>query len=221
MKNWLLLFTLLTVTAPFSAAQALDFNLFDANRGKEPEQEAAKPPPAPPAPAPKPPAPPKKQVDFMLMGTQIIGTRKVAYLQTPDGKSVIRQTLNPKGATPISGYKGYFLREVENREVQIAYPSEAPCQEHRKDKGVKCKNKNLAVLTLERGKPSPPRAPQAAPMLVPGQPQAVPAQPVNAAEQQLSQQGQAFKPRIIKDEEIPPGMKRIRTPFGDRLVPAQ
>jgi len=28
----------------------------------------------------------------------------------------------------------------------------------------------------------------------------------------------AFKPRVIKDEDIPPGHRRVRTPFGDVLV---
>ncbi len=28
----------------------------------------------------------------------------------------------------------------------------------------------------------------------------------------------AFQPRVIKDEDIPPGHRRVRTPFGDVLV---
>ncbi len=28
----------------------------------------------------------------------------------------------------------------------------------------------------------------------------------------------AFKPRVIKDEDVPPGHRRVRTPFGDVLV---
>lgn len=28
-----------------------------------------------------------------------------------------------------------------------------------------------------------------------------------------------FKPKVIRDDEVPPGMKVVRTPFGDRLVP--
>ncbi len=209
MKKFILLLSATITLAPF-AVQALDFNLFDANRGKEPVVEKPKPAPVAPKPLPKPPAPPKKQIDFMLLGTQIIGARKVAYLQTPNGNN-IRQTLNSNGATPIAGFRDYILRSVGTREVQIAYPSDAPCQENRDEKGVKCENPTLATLSLKRGKRTPPRIPKPMPVTPPSA----------AHQQQAPQQGQPFQPRIIKDEEIPPGMKRIRTPFGDRLVPAQ
>jgi hypothetical protein len=55
-----------------------------------------------------------------------------------------------------------------------------------------------------------PFAPQPSPVGMTGNPPLAP--------------GQAqpdFRPQRIRDEDVPPGMKVIRTPFGDRLVPEQ
>jgi hypothetical protein len=196
--------------------RAEDFDLFNADRGKPPapvETPPAPPPVVPPAPPPK--TAPPVQKDFILRGTQIIGDRRSVTLETPTGKR-LQQSLHNHDATTLKGFPGYVLHSIDPREIRLSYPADAPCLENRPEKGVQCESETLAVLTLQRGKPAPPKAqaPVSIPQAVPPPVQVMPGAPVA-----IPPPGQQFQPRIIKDEEIPPGMKRIRTPFGDRLVP--
>jgi len=218
-----------------------DFNLFDRNRGK-PAPKAQTPPPnpfnraPPPAPPtiPQPPKPPPVQKDFTLRGTSQIGDRQYAILQSPDGKEFI-QKLEGNQRTPLQGYADYALLKVIGREVVIEYPKASPCQTSDPTKGLKCSaDQKTAILSLvvlnAIASSSPPPSPMPPPVTTPQPPpeqteQVNPFMPKQAKPQdeeerkRRSELYKNFKRQVIRDEDVPPGMRVIRTPFGDRLVP--
>ncbi|MDM8566094.1 hypothetical protein QUF74_10625 [Candidatus Halobeggiatoa sp. HSG11] len=168
---------------------------------------------------------PKKllpQKDFSLKGTSIIGSKRAAILIAPDKKEFIQYFKDNK-RTPINleKFKGYFLLKVEAREAEIEYPENAPCRKDREKAGVKCIEKTngltIAALSLKQRKAL--KAPK---------PRTIPKPPVTKAERNKKREKDIekrkeiyknFKRKVIKDEDVPPGMRVVRTPFGDRLVP--
>lgn len=200
------------------------FDLFDLNRGKE----KAPPPapvqaPPPPKPLPPPPKPKPPQQDFILRGTNILGKQRSAVLQAPGGKIIVQKLSHGK-AVKISGYPEYELLEIAPRRVKLRYPQEVPCSKSDPQKGLRCRSETLAELNLIRAKPTAPR-PQPQPPVNPQStinvppPASLPGAPNNNQPQANPNQNAGFQPHFIKDEDIPAGMRRIRTPFGDRLVP--
>jgi hypothetical protein len=54
-------------------------------------------------------------------------------------------------------------------------------------------------------------------------PAANPAEERKRQEEELKKRQELYKnfqKQVIKDEDVPPGMRVVRTPFGDRLIPA-
>ncbi|MBE9561487.1 MAG: hypothetical protein IMF12_01305 [Proteobacteria bacterium] len=161
------------------------------------------------------------QRDFALKGTSIIGDKKAAILVAPDKKEFIQYFKDNK-RTPINSekFKGYYLLKVTAREAEIEYPENAPCRKNKEKEGIKCIEKSggitIASLSLKQRKAlKAPRVPIHKPL-------------INAAksnkrrEKELEKRKKVyknFKRKVIKDEDIPPGMRVVRTPFGDRLVP--
>ena len=225
-----------------------NFDLFDSDRGKI-EPVPVKPKPVttaftsssknsktpPPIPfmqsrksAVRKQLPPKKlppQKDFELRGTSIIGSFRAAVLKGPDGKEKIYR-FKDKKPTPAgnegirikenaNGYD-YYLLKVEPRQIQIEYPKESPCRDSNDQKGLKCaENQKTAMLELKSLKALPQQA-QPKPKTKAKTNQAKKRDNANDKRKQLYRN---FKRRVIKDEEVPPGMRVVRTPFGDRLVP--
>jgi hypothetical protein len=213
-------------------SNSYSFDLFDPDRGKPP------PPPEPPKiiepPSPKSlptpfsnsravpsrrklanKRPPPPQRDFFLKGTSIIGDKRAAILKGPDGKEFVQFLDN--AYTPIKNYSDYHLLKIEPGKVHIEYPAESPCRNNNEEKGIKCTaddNGKTALLTLMSQKALPPRK-------LP--PPAVTQQPADtekeAERNKRKELYRGFKKQVIKDEDVPPGMRVIRTPFGDRLVP--
>jgi len=210
------------------SSNSYGFDLFDPDRGKPPPPppKTIKPPPSPKSlPNPfsqsratsprkkfsrKKPRPPQK--DFSLKGTSLIGSKRAAILKGPDGKEFV-QFLKDNKRTPIKNYANYHLLKVEPGLVRIEYPTESPCEKSNDKKGLKCDN-GAAILSLMSQKALPPRK-------LP-QPATTPKPATNKNEAETNKRRKAyqgFKKRVIKDEDVPPGMRVIRTPFGDRLVP--
>ncbi len=218
---------ILTIALCLSNIQTQAFDLFEKDRGK--------PPPPPPRPIisakrqaqlPNPfrlrqqerktqksrkPLPPQK--DFLLRGTSRIGDKRMVILKGPDNKDFI-QSLKDNVRTEIkhNKYQGYYLLSVEAREVQIEYPTESPCRKSNEEKGLECSQTDegkTATLSLKRRKalPSPKKPPP------------VSKKQKKRDKKKRQQQYKGFKRKVIKDEEVPPGMRVVRTPFGDRLVP--
>lgn len=188
-------------------------------------------------PIPKPPKPLLPQKDFVLRGTSLIGKQRSVVLKGPDSKEFIQKLENDQ-RTPIAGYPDYYLLNVNAREIQVEYPVDAPCRTDNPQQGIKCNkedNGKTVALSLQRQQALPPRP---VPIPPPSQPSPVPS-PVAAdstpppttldeirarreeARQKREELYKNFQRRVIKDEEVPPGMRVVRTPFGDRLVPIQ
>jgi len=210
-----------------SSDRPIEFDLFDDDRGveKKPEPPPPKQPPPvqqPPPPIPKPP--PKRvlpQKDFTLRGTSRFGEKYIAVLQTPTGKEFFQPWTPKDSNTPIKlkGFENYTLLKIEPRRVHLAYPDEAPCQKSSLEaNGVECQADGSAILTLVRRQAiaAPKQPPPQIPIAV-NPPEELQQKPENLPDQRRPQQ--PFKRRIIKDEDVPPGMRVVRTPFGDRLIP--
>ena len=221
---------------PFNFVQA--FDLFDPERGQEkvvqPEPKP-EPKPNPFAAAAKkaPPPKPKRlkpQKDFTIRGISRIGQKYAVVLQGPDNKQFIEYWQSGNAATPLKNHAQHKLLKVTSREVTIGYPSDAPCQQSKDGKGLTCsKNGHTGTISLIQRQAiavAPPTPP------VNAVPSNRPVNPFEAAlkrqrEQETAQTNPAnaqgnrntFQPKRIKSEDIPPGMRVVRTPFGDRLVP--
>ncbi len=216
------------------------FDLFDPERGKIPPppptvaeqpkpKEEPKPPPVNPFAAP--PKPPPVQRDFVLRGISRIGNMYKVILQPPDGKPAFVQDWKPQEVNKIKGFSDYILLNVESREVGISYP-EASCLKNNSQIGVKCSSDNK-VATLElvardaipaAVAPPPPSTPPPNPFALAAMSAANNATPEELAkhEEEIAKRRevyQNFQRQVIKDEDVPPGMRVVRTPFGDRLVP--
>ena len=113
--------------------------------------------------------------------------------------------------------------------VSISYPDNVPCIEFR-DQGVSCDNVvNIAALSLANGEPLPgkevairqagSRPDGAVAEEPPTNPfEALRAQQNNVSVSNRDGDNERFTPRRILPEDVPPGMRVVSTPFGDRLV---
>ncbi|MEK7259253.1 MAG: hypothetical protein AAB211_05595 [Pseudomonadota bacterium] len=173
---------------------------------------------------------------FTLIGTSRIGAKYKATLASNTGKIVV-VTSSPGAVQEIPDHPGYRLVDVGSRRVSIANPGASPCIAAA-DKGVTCSADGLSLLSLATAAPVPaaqgaeataannPSAANPEPGEIPENPfaAALRAAALNEANAQ-TQSGNAappgaerFQPRRIPPEEVPPGMRVVRTPFGDRLV---
>lgn len=223
-------FIWLTIVIATCNAQSAEehFNLFDADRGKPPPPATS---PlsnpftrAPKQPEPPPPPPPLlPQKDFMLLGTARMGNQWIAILQAPDGKQFI-QRLNRAGRTSVEGYPDYALLGVEARQIRLEYPANAPCRNSNIQNGIQCssdtKTATLNIMQKEAVIPSPTS--MASPAQQPAVSNLTPEEARKKREEERQKRRELyknFKRQVIKDEDVPPGMRVVRTPFGDRLVP--
>jgi hypothetical protein len=193
----------------------------------------ARPSLLPPPPTPQAPLLPQK--DYELRGISIIGSKKAVILKSPDGKEFVQHFKDNK-RTPINDPSnpdpktptGYFLINVEARKIVVEYPENAPCRQNNDVTGIECNNQDGGkTVTLKRVRrnaiaAAPPPPPQ--PVITPFPPAPTPASPeeTKAQEEERKRREQLYKNfqrQVIKDEDVPPGMRVVRTPFGDRLVP--
>lgn len=195
------------------------FDLFNPERGKRSSAFVKKPLKFPNRFKPKPlkrtlPIPPRKkwlpQKNFTLLGTSRIGNKRSVILKGPDGKDFILRFQNKR--TPIKDYKGYYLLKVEAQNILIEYPEDAPCRKSNEKKGIICSaDQKTATVSLKRGKAITPIV----------KPQQTPSLAVKPRIQRPKRYTdyKKFRKKVIKPENVPPGMRILHTPFGDRLVP--
>ncbi len=149
----------------------------------------------------------KRQRDFVLQGTSRIGSRRAVVLKAPNNKQFVLY-FEDNVVTEIKGYEGFYLLSVEPREIVIEYPEDAPCRKSNPKKGIICNEQDegrTALLSLERNK------------IV----AASSYQPQTAATTEEKPKKSKFKRKVIKPEDVPPGMRVVHTPFGDRLIPVK
>lgn len=177
---------------------------------------------------------------FALVGTSRIGGKHRATLVSSSGEIVTVET-TPGSAQEIPDHPGFRVTEIGSRRVVITTPSDVPCVAAA-DRGVSCDANGASQLTLATAAPVPVAEPVAAAgnngAPVNGDPAAqaasgdvAPDNPFAAAlraaaaneannngQPQNAAAAERFQPRRIGPDEVPPGMRVVRTPFGDRLV---
>lgn len=172
---------------------------------------------------------------FTLIGTSRIGGKYKATLATSSGEIVV-VTGNPGSVQDIPDHPGYRLVDIGSRRASIANPGGSPCIAAA-DKGVTCGAEGLSLLSLATAAPVPAAQGAGAAATynesASQQPGEVPENPFAAALRaaainEANAQAQApipinpgaerFQPQRIPPEDVPPGKRVVRTPFGDRLV---
>jgi hypothetical protein len=180
-----------------------------------------------------------REPEFTLIGTSRIGDRYSAILRNQDGSEVVVTTEMGRN-TRIEGYGEYSVVDVGAGRVSVQFPSGSDCIEFR-DQGVSCNGAaNIASLELTRADPIP------RPMITAGNGDTEvedegevvvseegaeePENPFAALRARALQRNgdapvapasaprRSFTPRRIDPADVPPGMRVVSTPFGDRLV---
>ena len=171
---------------------------------------------------------------FTLLGTSRIGSQYTAILAGRDG-SVTRVSAAPGSTVAIPEYAGYQLVGIGSREVSLTTPGSDPCIEQQ-DKGVSCSAIGVTHLSLATAAPIIVPAPEGEPVAntdeAATEPSASPENPFAAALRMARERDgdgqrnlrrranrEALQLRRISAAEVPAGMRVVRTPLGDRLVP--
>ncbi len=178
-------------------------------------------------------APSLTEPEFVLVGSSRIGERGRVVLSHRGGATVA-VPVAAQGQTSIPGHEQFRIVTSEGGRVAIQYPAGASCVEA-SDRGVSCDAAaNIAWLSL-RPAPVPEQfvvdldagreedadltdqARDAREDLArdPNNPFA--RLRAEALSQDAPPAGR-FRPRRIDPSEVPPGMRVVSTPFGDRLV---
>ncbi len=171
---------------------------------------------------------------FTLVGTSRIGGRHRATLASSTGQ-IVHVDVEVGQDAPIDGFPGYRVNAMSSRRAEITLPAGMPCV-GASTQGVSCGADGRVYLSLTTAAPVPAAAP-AATAETPADPAAavaesgeVPDNPFAAALRAAAQaeregnverrafNAERFQPRRIAPEDVPPGMRVVRTPFGDRLV---
>jgi len=172
---------------------------------------------------------------FTLVGTSRIGGRQRATLASSSGQ-IVHVDIRDGEAASIDGFPGYSLVSVDSRRAEVALPEGMPCVGARAQ-GVDCLADGRVQLSLTTAAPVPVAAPviaaeaNAAPAAVDANGNLAADNPFAAALRAAAQNERAaadgqrgrpdaerFQPRRIAPEDVPSGMRVVRTPFGDRLV---
>ena len=168
--------------------------------------------------------------EFILLGTSRIGGSYSAILRHRSGESILVRSQGDT-ATAIEGHAGYSVLSVGAGELSLRYPANDSCAED-VGQGVSC-NAGLNTGELVLGKSAPlSRAVPSTSLEQQGSPtERSTARSINPFEAIIAAQGdgndgsqvdrlsgERFVPKRISPEEVPPGMRVVATPFGDRLV---
>lgn len=179
-------------------------------------------------------APSLVEPEFVLVGSSRIGERRRVVL-THRGGETLTVPVAAEGQTSIPGYEQFRIVTSEGGRVAIQYPAGSSCVESA-DRGVSCDaGANIAWLSL---RPAP--APEQFIVDLDAEREEDPelADQAREAREELARDpnnpfarlraealGQdaptppaRFRPRRIDPAEVPPGMRVVSTPFGDRLV---
>ena len=170
---------------------------------------------------------------FTLLGTSRIGDRRRVSLSDSSGE-VLMVEISDNESTPIPDHVGYQITGFESGKVRLILPGDMPCITA-SDKGVRCGADGMAELTLTTAAPIAVASEQISgeqrSEQIDSNDEAQPENPFAAALRAAAQNeanaqsgrprgpnGGRFEARRIAPEDVPAGMRVVRTPFGDRLV---
>ncbi len=158
--------------------------------------------------------------EFSLIGTSRIGSRMSIILRHASGDKV--HVPIERRRTSIPGYEQFAVIGSEPGSVLIQYPESVFCSDFGA-LGVSCDTaENIATLTL-----SPVRIAEQGNKQIEAIEEGESSASVNPFEALRNRtekgdikpdQTNRFQPRRISPGDVPPGMRVVSTPFGDRLV---
>ena len=165
------------------------------------------------------------EAEFALLGTLRVGNKTSVTLRHVSGAEFRVPLEHPR--TPIPGYEQYAIIGADRENISIQYPQSVACMEFLAQ-GISCDaSRNVATLTLTTAKAimstlaqtesaqSEPKQEEAG---------AAPTNPFEALRNRSQNSDLStvrpdrFQPRRIDPADVPPGMRVVSTPFGDRLV---
>ena len=159
--------------------------------------------------------------EFTLIGTTRLGDNFLAVIEDRVGE-IISISVSKGAETPIPGYPGFRVVDVGSGEVVMRYPGNASCTEFR-NQGVSCEAPDIGRLELANADPlesSLSNLNSADSLSSDEEPSPNPFEALleRASIPDLEGDTSTFTPRRINPEDVPPGMRVVSTPFGDRLV---
>ena len=166
--------------------------------------------------------------EFTLIGTSRFGDNYSVFLRDREGDTIVVNSISGSNAF-IPGHPSYELVEVNAARVSVRYPEEEPCVEVL-ERGIRCSAPDVAILTLANADPLESQLnitmePDISESQGESQDENQEGSPVNPFAALLEQNANTnsnetndFVPRRIRAEDVPPGMRVVSTPFGDRLV---
>jgi hypothetical protein len=167
------------------------------------------------------------QPTFTLIGTARFGDYYSALVSNGNERDIRLDALSGS-LRFIPGHPGYQVVEIRSGEVSIKYPAERDCVTS-EDLGISCNEANVATLRLTNAEAIISNLTQreagiGSQLSQDNAGQSIPKNPFAALLEEASnsesssEETNEFTPRRIKPEDIPPGMRVVSTPFGDRLV---
>tara|TARA_B100000686_G_scaffold353644_2_gene460119 strand:+ start:444 stop:1073 length:630 start_codon:yes stop_codon:yes gene_type:complete len=199
-----------------SSIQAQELSLFeeiepdnDANsRGRSPRMNAI---------------PRDNEPSLSLIGITRIGNTYSVILRTGEDNSILVKAPE-NNSVIIPGFPGYSISQIGSKNINLNYPENSSCVESLAS-GIKCLDDQVARLSLTKTEPL--KAARSSELESSQQTENDVEAPINPFEaitrraarpdSELRQDNQ-FRPRRINPEDVPPGMRIVSTPFGDRLV---
>ena len=167
------------------------------------------------------------EAEFSLIGTSRIGATASVTLRHRSG--IALRVPMRRQRIQVPGYEQYVIVGFDSNSVSIQYPQSVSCANFAADGFVCDEIRNVAMLSLtvsdvnlrraEQNKTQPQGSgpeQQEANSVSTNPFEALRKRPQNAAGP--AGQPNRFQPRRIDPSDVPPGMRVVSTPFGDRLV---
>jgi len=161
--------------------------------------------------------------EFTLVGTTRIGGHFMVVIEDRGGE-IISVSMPEGKVTGIPGYPGFYVVSAGSGNASIKYPAGLACAEFR-SQGVTCEAADTSVLRLANAVPLPGLTSGSSDLFTNTQ-EGGESNAINpfeallerAANPDSTTETSAFEPVRINPEDVPPGMRVVSTPFGDRLV---
>lgn len=164
--------------------------------------------------------------EFTLVGTSRIGNNRMVVVEDSLGET-ISLSLTEGSTKIVPGYPNYRVLEVGSGQASIEYPANTACIEFL-EQGVACESQRVAILSLKNASPleslNREGSGNNSGLVSVSEEGDISVNPFEAILSRAAnpdieiETDNSFTPRRISPEEVPPGMRIVSTPFGDRLV---
>ena len=161
--------------------------------------------------------------EFTLVGTSRIGASYIVVLEDRENE-IISTTLSEGSTAVITDYPEFTIVGISAGVVSVEYPSGLDCIEYN-SQGVTCSSPRTARLSLTNAAPLAiqNRTTNSLNLNESNATEDIMSNPFEALLERAADPGAetpvgSFEPVRINPSDVPPGMRVVSTPFGDRLV---